>query len=388
MSHFQHDDPDHPDSHIDDVDDDVGDVGDDDDEWVEISSAPGGGRRVLVVLAAIAVALLVVAGVGAVWFQRQVDPPGKPGAAIGIDIPEGTSTQAIGDLLASKDVIASTFVWKNWFVRVKKVGPFEAGHYELQKHSSMRDVIDLLEKGPALPPFQRVTVPEGFIVPEIVARLADPKKGIAGFEVATLQALIDGGKIRSKYQPAGQKSLEGLLFPDTYRVEQGEDERAVLSRMIGQLDDTLDALHVETAQQRFNLTPYEIVVVASLIEEETKVDDERGKVAQVIYNRLRQGIPLGIDATSRYEAILAGRSRNDIDFTSTSPYNTRKIAGLPPTPIAAPGRASLEAALNPVDGPWIYYVLQDAAGHHFFTESSSEFSRAKAECKAKGLGCG
>jgi UPF0755 protein len=131
-----------------------------------------------------------------------------------------------------------------------------------------------------------------------------------------------------------------------------------------------------------------VLVVASLIEEETKVDAERSKVARVIYNRLEQGIPLGIDATSRYEAVLAGRSRDDIDFDSDSPYNTRKVAGLPPTPIASPGRASIEAALNPADGPWIYYVLQDAQGNHFFTESSREFINAKNRCAELDLGCG
>ena len=130
------------------------------------------------------------------------------------------------------------------------------------------------------------------------------------------------------------------------------------------------------------------MIVASLIEEETRVDAERAKVARVIYNRLRDGIPLGIDATSRYEAELAGRDRDDVDFESTSPYNTRRIAGLPPTPIASPGRASIEAALNPADGPWIYYVLADEEGNHFFTDSASEFERAKAECAAKDLGCG
>jgi UPF0755 protein len=111
-------------------------------------------------------------------------------------------------------------------------------------------------------------------------------------------------------------------------------------------------------------------------------------VARVIYNRLKQGIPLGIDATSRYEAELAGRSRNQINFNSTSPYNTRKQKGLPPTPIASPGRDAIAAALHPADGPWIYYVLQDAQGHHLFTASASEFAAAKQRCHDRGLGCG
>jgi UPF0755 protein len=150
----------------------------------------------------------------------------------------------------------------------------------------------------------------------------------------------------------------------------------------------MGALQVETGQADFNLTPYEILITASLIEEETKIPEERAKVARVIYNRIRQGIPLGIDATSRYEAEVIRGDRDKIDFQSSSPYNTRKVKGLPPTPIASPGRASIEAALHPADGPWIYYVLEDEAGNHFFTESSAEFSRAKQRCHDAGLGCG
>ena len=136
-----------------------------------------------------------------------------------------------------------------------------------------------------------------------------------------------------------------------------------------------------------------MIVVASLIQEEYGITEEMGKIARVIYNRLDIGEPLGIDATSRYEAVLAGRDRNDVDFESDSPYNTRRNAGLPPTPIAAPGRAAIEAALNPEDGPWIFYVRDPDAsrtppGGHFFTESSREFSQVKEECEAAGLGCG
>ena len=205
---------------------------------------------------------------------------------------------------------------------------------------------------------------------------------------ATLQEILDSGQVRSAYQPPDQPSNEGILFPETYRVGEGYDELSVLQLMVAQLDRTMAELGVESAQERFNLTPYEVLIVASLIEEETKVDAERPQVARVIYNRLRQGIPLGIDATSRYEAELAGRSREQIDFDSDSPYNTRKVAGLPPTPIANPGRASIAAALEPADGDWLYYVLQDAEGNHFFTASYQEFLAAKQRCADAGLGCG
>ena len=357
-------------------------------EYVEVREPRERGSRVVVVLVSLLVVFALVAGAAAWWVQRQIDPPGSPGAAVVVEIPTGTSTSAIGDILERNDVIASALVWKTLYVRLRGVGPFDAGSYRLQRDSSMSDVVDVLEAGPLPPPFERVTVPEGFTVREILARLADGEKGIARFSHDRLRALVEGGKVRSKYQPGDQPSMEGLLFPETYQVEDDEDELTVLRRLVGRLDRTLDDLDVTARARRLGLTPYEIVIVASLIEEETKVEAERGKVARVIYNRLAQGIPLGIDATSRYEAELAGRDRSEVDFDSDSPYNTRRQAGLPPTPIAAPGRASLEAALAPADGPWIYYVLVDAKGHHLFTDSAAEFQRAKAECERQGLGCG
>jgi UPF0755 protein len=350
--------------------------------------AGGGGRRGGRgrLLLGIAVVLVLLLGACGVWVQRQIDPGGSPGEVRTVTIPEGSSSSAIGDQLADAGIITSAFVW-DWYLRVFGGGPFQAGDYQLAEDSSMGDVVDTLEAGPAPPEEKRFTIPEGFTLDEIVARLADPERGL-GFDAAELQQLLDSGQVRSTYQPADQPSNEGILLPETYSVEPEATALQVLQMMVGELDATLAGLDVESAQDRFNLTPYEILIVASLIEEETKVPSERPMVARVIYNRMRQGIPLGIDATSRYEAEIEGRDRGDIDFSSNSPYNTRRVQGLPPTPIASPGRASIEAALNPADGPWIFYVLEDEAGNHFFTESNSEFLRAKQRCEDAGLGCG
>jgi UPF0755 protein len=338
------------------------------------------------VLAGIAEVLVVSAGAVGFWVSRQLDPPGAPGEVREIEIPEGSTSDDIGRLLAEEDIISSDLVW-GWYLRINGGGPFQAGVYELAENMAMGDVVDLLTAGPRPPEERSFTMPEGLTVRETLARLADPDKGL-GLDVATLQQLLDSGQVRSTVQPADQPSNEGILFPETYRVAAEADELAVLKQMVAQLDATIAELDVASAQERFNLTPYEVLIVASLIEEETKVDEERPMVAQVIYNRLRQGIALGIDATSRYEAEISGRDRGDIDFTSDSPYNTRRQVGLPPTPIASPGRASIAAALNPADGPWIYYVLEDADGHHFFTDSNSEFLAAKNRCRENGLGCG
>jgi UPF0755 protein len=344
------------------------------------------GRRGPRVLLGVAVTALLVLGAAGVWVQRQIDPPGSPGEVRTVTIPEGASSSAIGDLLADQGIISSAFVWE-WYLRVNGGGPFQAGDYELAEDSAMGDVVDLLDAGPAPPEVRRVTIPEGFTLDETLERLADPDKGL-GFDLAELRQLVDSGQVRSEYQPADQPSNEGILLPDTYEFEPEATPLQVLQTLVAELDATLAGLDVESAMTRFNLTPYEILITASLIEEETKVPEERPMVARVIYNRLREGIPLGIDATSRYEAEVEGRDRGDVDFTSSSPYNTRRVRGLPPTPIASPGRASIEAALNPAEGPWIYYVLEDEEGHHFFTESNSEFLAAKDRCEAAGLGCG
>lgn len=359
---------------------------DDDHDYVELRRESSRGRRVLTVVLAIFVVLAVAVGATALWVRRQLDPAGGAGEPQAIVVPEGSTSDDIGKLLAAEGVIPSDFVW-GWYLRINGGGPFQAGTYELGDNSAIGEVIDILDAGPAPIEERSFTVPEGLTVPEILARLADPDDGL-GFDLATMQQLLDSGQIRWQGQPADQPSNEGILFPETYRIEAEADEEAVLRLLAAQLDKVMTELNVASAQERFNLTPYEVLVVASLIEEETKVDEERPMVARVIYNRLSQGIPLGIDATSRYEAELAGRNRDDIDFESDSPYNTRRIPGLPPTPIAAPGRASIDAALNPADGPWIYYVLEDATGHHFFTESDSEFLAAKERCRQADLGCG
>ncbi len=343
------------------------------------------GRRPRVLLGVV-ITLLVLLGACGVWVQRQIDPPGSPGEVRTVTVPEGASSSAIGDLLEREGIISSAFVW-DWYLRISGGGPFQAGDYQLAPDSSMGDVVDILGDGPLPPEERRYTMPEGLTLAETIDRLADPEKGL-GLDAAELRQLMDSGQVRSAYQPADRSSNEGILFPETYSVDPEATARAILQQMVAELDATMAGLEVESAQERFNLTPYEILIVASLIEEETKVPEERPKVARVIYNRLRQGIALGIDATSRYEAELEGRNRGAIDFTSDSPYNTRRNRGLPPTPIASPGRASIEAALDPADGPWIYYVLADDTGHHFFTDSDREFLAAKQRCEDAGLGCG
>jgi UPF0755 protein len=158
--------------------------------------------------------------------------------------------------------------------------------------------------------------------------------------------------------------------------------------MVSRFTDVATDLQLEQRAAAAGRSVYDIVIVASMIQSETLLDEERADVAQVIYNRLAQGIPLGIDATIAYGLQKNGNDLTVTDLQTPGPYNTRTQAGLPPTPISAPGEASLEAALAPTTGDLLYYVLESQDGRHFFTASYEEFMAARQRCADAGLGCG
>jgi UPF0755 protein len=206
---------------------------------------------------------------------------------------------------------------------------------------------------------------------------------VPGLDPAELDAAL--AQATSRYLPAGTTNLEGFLFPETYQFteEEATDEVALVNRLTEQFDAVATELGYDQPNP-WGLTPYELVVIASLIEEETKVADEQAMVSRVIHNRLEQGMTLGIDATLLYE-VGHTDSLTQSQLDTPSPYNTRLNTGLVPTPIAMPGRGALEAALNPAEGDWLYYVLADAEGRHFFTADYDEFLDQKARSQEQGL---
>jgi UPF0755 protein len=345
-------------------------------------------RRIVGWTIVIVVVVVVVAGLLA-WrsVQRRVDPPGDPGPQVAVIVPEGSTTDDIGELLEAEGVITDDTVFR-YYIRFRGGGPFQAGTYTLQENSSMQQAIDVLSDGPAPPPFVEFTVPEGLTLPEITEAMAG---GISTLNVDTLNQLVASGQVRSRYQPPEIPTLEGFLFPETYRLDEGTDELTALQGMVNQFDGVADQLDLAGGAARLGITPYQALVVASLVQEEAGIPEDSGKIARVIYNRLAQGIPLGIDATICYALGERPCELTEADLEIDSPYNSRTHAGLPPTAIAAPGRAAIEAALNPPEGPWLYYVLDPEAeieGGHFFTADYSEFLAKKDECAAAGLGCG
>jgi UPF0755 protein len=254
-------------------------------------------------------------------------------------------------------------------------GSLKPGTYKLVTGMSIDAVLDLLAKGPStgIP----VTIPEGFTVAQIVDKLAATEQ----FTKAEVEQALKSKDLIVTNRPKGEDSLEGLLFPDTYGIEPADTAVGVIQEMADQLEVVLSRYQLSTAPQ--DLTPYQLLIVASMIEREAKVDADRPKIAAVIYNRLAAGKRLEIDATVEYAVGHGNLTARDL--RSSSPYNTYTSVGLPPTPIAAPGEAAIKAALHPADGDWIYYVLATKEGEHAFTESYQEFLKLKAEAKAKGL---
>jgi UPF0755 protein len=229
----------------------------------------------------------------------------------------------------------------------------------------------------------RVTVPEGFTVAATLQRVAES----TGLPIEELQtAAADPAALGLPAYANGQ--LEGFLFPATYEVEPDTTAVDVLRAMVTRFTDTATDLQLEQRAAAAGRSPYDVVVVASMVQSETLLDEERPDVAQVVYNRLSEGIALGIDAALAYGLQKNGNDLTVTDLQTDGPYNTRTRAGLPPTPISAPGEASLEAALAPTTGDLLYYVLESEDGRHFFTSSYDEFLAARQRCAAEGLGCG
>ncbi len=339
-------------------------------------------RRRLVVLGGLVLVVLLIGGSGVLWFRGQVDPPGKPGDEVLVEVPQGSSTKRISEILDERGVVGSASLFRGYVVRSKE-GPFQAGSYRLRRSSSLEEALTRLKRGPEQT-FDRLTIPEGLILRQIAERVgASPGRSAERFlEVA------GSGQVRSRYQPEGSTNLEGLLLPETYNLEDTDDERAIVERMVGAFDNAAERVGLDQVAQGGLVDPYQAVTVASMVEREARTPEDRGMIARVIYNRLRRGMPLQVDATVIYALGKTGEKDLRVlnkDLLVDSPYNTYKVPGLPPAPIAAPGRAALQAAVEPPPGPWLYYVVVEASGKHAFATSLDEHNRNIALAKSRGL---
>lgn len=326
-------------------------------------------RRALSSLfAALVVLVLLALGltVAATWLVN--DDRRLPQAPLTIDIPPGSGLNEIAAQLKQEDVVSSARLF-SWYARSRHLGDkIQAAEYDLPAHASMRQILDVLALG-GHPAAVWVTVPEGFTARQIGLRLA-----AAGLvDAASFERIVR----QTNLTIAGQRShgLEGYLFPDTYLVPRHASAAAIAAIMTRQFVHELPPRAAVLAR-RLGYTIPQVVVVASMVEREAKVDSERALMAGVYYNRLRIGMPLEVDATIEYALPQHKTALSFKDLTVDSPYNTYVHSGLPPTPIANPGRKSLLAAFHPTRSDYLYYVYR-GNGHHEFSRTLEEQQAAE-----------
>ncbi|MCU1392478.1 MAG: hypothetical protein JWM34_906 [Ilumatobacteraceae bacterium] len=338
----------------------------------------------------LAVVGLLSAGAVGWWYIRQVNPSGEAEQSVNFTVNATDTLDSVSTRLQEIGVITNARVFR-YYVTSKGGITFTPGYYELKPRDHMGNLMRVLNTPPAAT-YKRITFPEGFTLAQMANRV---QRDLPPMTSGAFLTAAQSPELHSTLAPAGTTSLEGLLFPDTYQVAGNESEAQVIQRMINLMERVGRQEDIDAGAAELGHTPYEVLIVASMVEREAKFDDDRAKIARVIYNRLDAGMPLQIDATLLYGQ-PAGTKFADVRYVDT-PYNTYMHNGLPPTPIANPGRASIEAALHPAaplsvgdplcrDVPagtkcqLLYYVLADADGHHVFavTEAQHEINVQKA----------
>jgi UPF0755 protein len=349
--------------------------------------APGGGggsrphavrargpRWGRIVAALIATALLGVAA----WFTLSLFQPfhgDGEGQEVRVRVPRGATLGDIATLLERNGVIASAGFFELRARIERRTGDLKPGPYSLREDMSYDAVLDRLERG--VPPnVVMITVPEGR----------------SRREIAPLVRGLDGNYLRATrrspvldprdYRAPRGRSLEGFLFPATYELKKGQPVTRLVERQLEAFKQNFEKVDLSYARRK-NLTPYDVLIIASMVEREAQVARERRLVASVIYNRLSQEIPLGIDATIRFALNQWTEPLKQSELATPSPYNTREIPGLPPGPIGNPGLASIEAAARPARTDYLFYVVKPGTcGEHSFSSTNAEFEEDVARYNA------
>jgi uncharacterized YceG family protein len=337
-------------------------------------------RRVALVSLLVVLAVLV-GGVVAVarYYDRCGHPPPGQAEPVTFTVPSGTTGQQVVTGLHDQGLVACEGFVMDLILRgTGKADGILAGTYDLHRGMTLDQILDVLTTPPRRIPMVKMTIPEGFRIAQIAERVQDDLHIPSG---RFLDALDDPAVELTPYLSASAPSPEGFLFPATYQFPRDDlRPQAVVEEMLQIFGDQANALRLPAGASQLGLSPYEVVIVASMIEKEARVQRDRPLIASVIYNRLHARMPLGIDATLLYDDPTPDGQLSSSDLESDSPYNTRLRVGLPPTPIASPGTTSLKAALHPADTGYFYYVLCGADGSHKFAVTYQEHLRNVNAC--------
>jgi len=283
-----------------------------------------------------------------------------------VTIPQGSSLSQIADILEREGVVSNGGFFELRARLSGHSGDLRPGSYELRKDMSFAGALEALQQG-VPPDVVQVAIPEGLSRSEI----RPLTKGLRGnyMRASRRSRTLDP----TDYRAARGASLEGFLFPATYELKKGRTVKALVNEQLTHFKRNFDQVDLSYAKRK-NLTPYDVLIIASLIDREAMVAKERPLIASVIYNRLHDGIPLGIDATVRFITHNWKRPLRQSELANPSPYNTRVHAGLPPGPIGNPGLASIKAAARPAKTKYLFYVVKvDSCGEHKFAKTDAEF---------------
>jgi UPF0755 protein len=303
-----------------------------------------------------------------IWSYRGPGPAAKAGAATDVILPHGAGVGQIANVLKARGVIGSRDV----FYLAAKLGgagrKLKAGEYEFASGETMAQVLSDIEQGKVVKRF--VAVPEGF----------------------TSDMAADAVRAHPVLTGTVETPPEGALLPDSYQVERGEDRAEVVGKMRAARDELLAQLWAGRDQGVPLKTPEEAVTLASVVEKETGISAERPRIAAVFENRLRAGMKLESDPTIIYGITKGrplGRGITMKELVTATPYNTYRIVGLPPTPIANPGRAALAAVLNPPKSDELYFVANGTGGHVFastYADHAANVAKWRAIERARAAG--
>lgn len=341
----------------------------------------GKGRRRFFGYVLVAVFAFVI-GLGVGYARGYFAPSsGATGSPVTVTIPPGASLSAIAGKLEAKGVVRHA---RAFIIRAESDGyatEFKPGTYHLHQNEPYDHLVALLVKGVKAPTI-RVSIPEGTTLRQAAALVSGDVPGISKREYVRV-ARDEPPRFRLQgYMPG--TTLEGMLFPATYEVRPGSTPAQFVDQQLTAFRDNFSSVDMARARKA-NLTSYDVVIIASMIDREALVPNERSLVAAVIWNRLRTGMLLQIDATIQYALGQTKPVLTYNDLKIDSPYNTYKHAGLTPTPISNPGLAALQAAAAPAAVDYLYYVARnDGTGRHYFSNNYQQFLADKSKAAANG----
>jgi UPF0755 protein len=331
--------------------------------------------KVGVVVAMSIATVLVVAAAGAWWLFTRTEHPVSPGKKVEVRIPQGAGTEQIARMLSSYGVIKNSLRF-GLDAKLSKTA-LRPGTYQLVTGMPDELVLKRLASGPPQVAYFDVPIPPGFTAKQIAKRFA-ARAGVSEAEMTDL-VTKGAGQFSAKYPfvaNAHAGSLEGFLYPATYRIKKGTKPTAIVEMMLAKFDSATAALDMGYAASK-NLTRTDILIIASILEREARLSSDYPKVASVIYNRLHARMRLQLDSTVLYVAPEGTTRLSTAQLFIQSPYNTYRKYGLPAGPICNPGIDAIEAAAHPAQTKYLYYVLTSKDGSQTFATTYAEFLVAK-----------